>query len=325
MHENNFPKVSVIIPVYNSEIYLDRCIQSILAQTFSDFECLLIDDCSSDNSPAICDKYASIDKRIKTIHNSVNQGSSQTRKTGLEHSRGLYVQFIDSDDWVENDMLGTLLTAAITSNCDVVWSDFYNVNRVYCSQNITTLNKTGIYKAILNPENPISSSVWLKFTKRAILSMVYFPTSMEWEDLVISIQIINFARNILYLDKSFYHHMKNPNSISFSRDRKNKNLIEIFDNLSIAIKYFHEYTKNNLKLLEPELSSCVNRFKFESLFVEELRDSKLLFEFYPESNKKIFNKTWKTHFLKRMILFACINKLPGIFTIINISNNIFHA
>jgi glycosyltransferase involved in cell wall biosynthesis len=323
LRENNQPKISIVIPVFNSEKYLDRCVQSILAQTFLDFECLLIDDCSSDSSPAICDKYAELDKRFTVIHNSVNQGSSLARQTGLDHSRGLYIQFIDSDDWVESDMLKTLFAAALTDNYDIVWADFYNYNQAYRMQDIEPQNKTGIYKAILNSESSVSSALWIKFIKREILSMVYFPPSMEWEDLVISIQIINFSKKILHLNRSFYHHIRTPNSISCSKERKNKNLIEIFDNLSTAINYLYEYTEHNLELLEPELSACVNRFKFESLFVKELQNGEVLFKFYPESNKEIFNKAWKTSFLKRLILFAGINKLPGIIIIINAINNIF--
>jgi glycosyltransferase involved in cell wall biosynthesis len=322
MYQKNNPKVSIIIPVYNSEKYLDRCIQSILGQTFIDFECLLIDDCSSDNSPEICDKYAAMDKRILVIHNNTNQGSSLARKTGLVHSKGLYVQYIDSDDWIESNMLETLFTTAVTDNYDVVWPDFFNHDKTYCIQGITAKSKIGIYKDILNSESSISSAIWLKFTKRDILSNVHFPVSMEWEDLVISIQIINISKNIFHLNKSFYHHTRNRNSISNDKKRKNKNLIEIFDNLSIAINYFHEYTGNNLKILEPELSACINRFKFESLFVKELLDSKVLFKFYPESNKKIFDKSWKIMFLKRLILSAGVKKIPGTIIAINIINNI---
>jgi glycosyltransferase involved in cell wall biosynthesis len=318
MCKNNDPKISIIIPIYNSEKYLDRCLQSVLDQTFFDFECLLIDDCSNDSSAAICDRYAAIDKRISVIHNNINQGSSLTRKVGLVHSKGLYVQFIDSDDWVESNMLETLFTTAIMGDYDVVWHDFYNHKQVYCVQDIITKNKIGIYKAILNSESSVSSAAWLKFTKKEILSMVYFPISMEWEDLVISIQIINMSKSIFHLNKSFYHHTKNSSSISNNKDRKNKNLIEIFDNLSIAINYLYEYTGNNLELLEPELSACLNRFKFESLFVGELQNSKVLFKIYPESNKKIFDKAWKISLFKRMILFAGVNKMPGIITIINI-------
>jgi glycosyltransferase involved in cell wall biosynthesis len=324
MYKDGCPKISVVIPVYNSEKYLDKCIQSILDQTFIDFECLLIDDCSNDSSAVICDGYAAMDKRISVVHNSVNQGSSLARKTGLDHSKGLYVQFIDSDDWVESNMLETLFVAAMAGDYDVVWHDFYNYDQTYRAQDITTENKIMIYKEILNHESSISSALWLKFTKRKILSMVLFPVSMEWEDLVISIQIINISKSIFHLKNSFYHHVKNLDSISSDKRRKNKNLTEIIDNLSIAITYLREYTYNNLKLLEPELSICVNRFKFECLFVN-VKNSKKLFEFYPESNKEIFNKAWKTNFIKKIILFAYINKIPGIITITNTIKSIFHA
>lgn len=98
------PKFSIIIPVYNVETYLTRCIDSILSQTFSDFECILVDDGSTDSSGAICDEYAKKDSRVKAVHQE-NQGSQVARNTGLDVACGQYIEFIDSDDWIEKDAL----------------------------------------------------------------------------------------------------------------------------------------------------------------------------------------------------------------------------
>ena len=103
----NNPAISIIIPVYNAENYLRRCIDSVLSQSFTDFELILVDDGSNDKSPQICDEYASQDTRVRVIHKA-NGGVSAARNDGLDIAKGEYITFIDSDDWVERDYLSTL-------------------------------------------------------------------------------------------------------------------------------------------------------------------------------------------------------------------------
>ena len=103
--------ISVIVPVYNTEQYLPRCIESILSQSFTDFELLLIDDGSTDGSGAICDEYAKKDYRIRVFHQE-NQGSAASRQFGFEKAKGLYITSVDSDDWVESQYLESLVNIA---------------------------------------------------------------------------------------------------------------------------------------------------------------------------------------------------------------------
>ncbi|GMO20122.1 MAG: hypothetical protein Pg6A_06940 [Termitinemataceae bacterium] len=121
----NIPNVSVIIPVYNAEKYLHYCINSILKQTFENFELLLIDDCSKDKSLEICKKYSQTDKRIKVYHKEINEGTAQARKTGISNAAAEYVIFVDNDDWIEPEMLEKLYCKAVTKNYDMVFCDFY--------------------------------------------------------------------------------------------------------------------------------------------------------------------------------------------------------
>lgn len=121
---NKLPKVSIIIPVYKAESYLHRCIDSILAQTFADWELLLIDDGSPDRSGDICDEYAVKDKRIRVYHKK-NGGVSSARQKGLDMARGEYVIHVDPDDWVEPSMLTELFAKAKAENADMVICDFY--------------------------------------------------------------------------------------------------------------------------------------------------------------------------------------------------------
>ena len=120
----NTPKISVIVPVYNVEQYLPRCIDSILDQTFTDFELLLIDDGSKDKSGEICDNYAKKDSRIRVFHKE-NGGVSSARNLGLYNAKGKYIAFIDADDWVENEYLRIMYKHGEEECADIISSDFF--------------------------------------------------------------------------------------------------------------------------------------------------------------------------------------------------------
>jgi glycosyltransferase involved in cell wall biosynthesis len=312
MNNTNNPKISIIIPVYNSELFIRRCLNSVIEQTFTDFEVILINDNSSDNSPAICNGYANKDNRIKVIHNSVNQGSSLSRKIGIDNVSGEYIQFIDSDDWIEKDMLNRLYSAAISNNYDIVWSDFYDNDFNYQEEEADNIEKIDMYKRLLDYRSKLTSSLWTKFIKKDILSEINFFKAMQWEDLVITVQLINKSTKIKHLSEALYHHVNNLNSITQSKERKIKGLTDIIENLTITINYLHEYLGADFIQLEPELSACVNRFKFESIFIKELRNSELFLQLYPESNKNIFCKEWKTKYYKKIFLYAYFKNIPGI-------------
>ena len=118
------PLISIIVPIYNVEKYLSRCINSVLSQTFPDFELLLIDDGSTDKSGYICDGYAQKDSRIKVFHIE-NGGVSAARNYGLDNARGEWITFVDADDWIDKDMYYKLYNEAILSEADIVICDFY--------------------------------------------------------------------------------------------------------------------------------------------------------------------------------------------------------
>ena len=315
---NNYPKISVIVPVYNSELFIQRCLNSILEQTFTEFEVILVNDNSPDDCPGICEKYAHNDSRIKVIHNTVNQGSSLSRRIGLNNASGTYIQFIDSDDWIEKNMLERLYITALSDNCDIVWHDFFNFDGKYREQNIKALEKIAILKKLFDSESRISSAIWNKFVKREVLLQVKFPKAMLWEDLVLTIQLVVKAKKINYLSEAYYHHIYNTNSISQNKERKIKGLQEIIENLIFTINYCHEYLGPDFDKLEPELSACVNSFKYEGMFIKEIRNSNILSELYPDSSKELFNKKWKISLLKKIFFYAYINNIPGFFLLIEV-------
>ena len=139
-------KVSFILPVYKVEKYLSECVESILAQTYSDFEILLVDDGSPDNCPALCDEWARVDNRIKALHKP-NGGLSDARNYGLDHAQGDYVIFVDSDDfWVGKDCLGNLMNVVnVHPECDFIG---FNCSYYYSDSN--TFNKWVVYDECLS-------------------------------------------------------------------------------------------------------------------------------------------------------------------------------
>ena len=120
------PTVSIIVPVYNAENNVARCIESVLKQDYENFELILMDDGSKDSSGSICDEYAARDERIRVIHKE-NSGVSDTRNKAIDMARGEYLQFIDSDDWITPDATGLMIRMAKENKCEMVIADFYRV------------------------------------------------------------------------------------------------------------------------------------------------------------------------------------------------------
>ena len=119
--------ISVIVPVFNVEKYLEKCILSILAQTYKNFELILVDDASPDSCPEICDRYANIDQRIRVLHCKKNGGLSAARNIGIEAARGKWITFVDSDDWVSQEMLQYLYEGVKKNDAQIAVCDFFRV------------------------------------------------------------------------------------------------------------------------------------------------------------------------------------------------------
>ena len=212
-----YPFVSIIVPVYNAELYLIRCLDSLLAQTFEDFEILLIDDGSQDGSALLCDKYAEKDTRIKVYHNQ-NKGVSSTRQFGLEHAIGEYIIHVDPDDWVEPDMLAELYRKAKSEDADIVICDFfcdYKHKQNYIRQMPSELSSEIVLKELFIH---LHGSTWNKLIRRSccIRYKITFPKDFSFcEDLFFNASLLLHDLRIAYLARAFYHYVQyaNPNSI----------------------------------------------------------------------------------------------------------------
>lgn len=227
-------QISIIVPVFKSELYLKRCIDSILCQTFTNYELLLIDDGSPDSCPEICDEYARKDERIKVIHKK-NAGVAAARNSGLDIATGEYVTFVDSDDWIEPDMYQSMMDIARTYECDVVMcdcvKDYDNRSEIYTHDirsgyyNYEQLKKE-YYPHLLMMENveyPATISNCLLLLKRK-LAPRYIEGVRFSEDLLYGAQLIFEAGSFFYMKgKCFYHYVMNPTSVThtFTIDKWN--------------------------------------------------------------------------------------------------------
>lgn len=202
------PKVSVIVPVYKAEAYLDRCVDSLLEQTFRDFEVILIDDGGSDRSGEICDEYARKDDRVRVIH-QLNSGVSMARQKGLDEARGEYVIHADPDDWVEPDMLEQLYAKAKEENADMVICDFcshYAEKKVYVQQKPSALDHTTVLCELFQQ---LHGSCWNKLVRRVCYNkfQIKFPVGVSYcEDLLTNATLLTHNIKVVYLPKAFYHY-----------------------------------------------------------------------------------------------------------------------
>ncbi|MGG0177992.1 glycosyltransferase family 2 protein [Gottfriedia acidiceleris] len=207
------PKISIIVPVYKVEPYLHKCINSLLDQTFADFELILVNDGSPDKSGEICDHYASKDNRIKVFHKE-NGGQASARNMGLDIAKGDYIGFVDSDDYVENDMFESLIENALKFEADVVEcgikivngnkvEQIQNNNQVEIGDNIFAL------KGLLN--NGYRNSVCNKLYKKEIFDDLRFPNKL-YEDGFLAFKIYYLVKKYVFIGASKYYYVQRNES-----------------------------------------------------------------------------------------------------------------
>ena len=221
---NNTPLISVIVPVYNVEQYLRKCIESIINQTYEYLQIILVDDGSTDDSGKICDEYKAIDERIIVIHQK-NKGLVGARNTGLEVANGEYIGFVDSDDYVDREMYDSLLKYAMLENADMVHSGYYvykwGTERECINFNRCIIEKQSMHEnfldEILSLKTNVAPSIWSKLFKRELIKRCYEDVedmSSYGEDLICLISVIIQPCRIALYDKAFYHYREREESIS---------------------------------------------------------------------------------------------------------------
>ena len=208
-------KLSIIVPVYQAGKYLEKCIKSILDQTFTDFELILVDDGSNDGSEKICDDYAKKDARIKVIHQK-NQGVSSARNAGMNCAEGDYIAFVDADDWIETDMFEQCMDAMEQHKVDIIYHGMTKGiwkadKKVSLQKNIPAvegvLSKSKLRKYMLKQKEGVAVNCFSYLFSRKIADAVRFDITMPYsEDNMFVMQVLTNAKSYYFLQNCGYHY-----------------------------------------------------------------------------------------------------------------------
>jgi len=305
--EQNF-LISIIIPVYNVEKYLNRCIESIINQTYKNLEIILVDDGSTDNSGKICDEYALKDNRIKVIHKQ-NGGVSSARNKGLEVATGEYIGFVDSDDYIEKDMYELLLSTIIETKSQVVVCNWFKGTESNWIE-----NKNFPTKEKLTKTEALESFYWCMFSwnklfnRRVIENIRFLESCSCGEDTLFVFNIFIKLEQIYCINLPKYYYRINTNSILHSRIFK-KSFLDYIKILDTEIRFAKE---NNLyeltnKLYNAKLYVATTWLIFIAAQKSKDLDSAKILLQYVRQNLFVFLKTKGKISKKCFVLIACVN------------------
>lgn len=255
--------ISIIIPVYNCEDYLYICLNSVLNQTYSNFEVICVDDYSSDSSLKILEYFSNKDNRIKILKNTENRGLSYSRNKGMKHAKGNYIFFLDSDDWISSNALKELYENSKANDSDMVFyklARFNNTNFIlnqpafdlskYFNKNTNFNEFTFTYKDIKDNVMNTSFGVYLKLYKKSFLDSYddfTFPEGVVYEDIIFHVKTILRASRISFVPKFFYiYKIDNQNSIMHD----NSKIFDIIKIIDLVENFLHE--NNYFEELESE-------------------------------------------------------------------------
>lgn len=288
------PLVTVIVPVYNVERYIKKCIESILIQSYSNFELILVDDGSPDACGKICDEYAKLDKRIKVIHKE-NGGLSDARNTGIKIARGEYIALIDSDDFVSSVFLEILIKAAFQNNADVVCSgqsvSFYDEEEstIYLGENVSEfeigrINPKQALKEMLYKKRPTGAP--FNLYKKSVFDDLNYPVGFLYEDLATTYKIYIKAKKMSYVNGKLYAYRKRKDSIIHQEFSEKKMVV-----IDIAKTLYSDICEYDQSLAKAASQRC-----FDTNFHVFLQ--------VPNTSKKQQKKLWKEILrYRRVVLF----------------------
>ncbi len=245
------PMVSIIVPVYNAEKGIGRCIESIRKQEYADFELILVDDGSKDSSGAICDEYAEKDERIRVIHQE-NAGVSAARNLAISQARGKYLQFVDSDDWLTPDAARLLVRAAEENRCDLVISDFYRVVGERVSHK-GDIEEDGVFgreefaaHMMENPADFYYGVLWNKLYRRELVEQyqLQMDSAISWcEDFMFNLEYIRHAERFFALQVPIYYYVKTKGSLA----SQGMSITKTIKMKSMVFEYYNDFYKDVLQ------------------------------------------------------------------------------
>ncbi len=241
------PKVSIIVPVYGVEKYIQRCAESLFKQSLEDLEFIFVDDCTKDNSLSVLEKvldcYPNRKQQVKIISHTINKGLPLARKSGIEAASGDFILNCDSDDWLDVDMAKKMYEAAINEGSDVVICDFAVGSEIRLSKKVGCINaqKEQIIKDMCSMRIPWSVCNKL-FKKDLFNSGIEYPTGNMGEDMALTMQLILKANQTSYLSESLYYYFINPESITQMVDCESikKKYEQYHSNVCIVLSLFQQ-------------------------------------------------------------------------------------
>ncbi|SHG36498.1 glycosyltransferase family 2 protein [Flagellimonas flava] len=299
-------EISVIVPIHNIEPYLPKCIDSLLVQSFTNFELILVDNGSPDNCPEICDRYASTDDRIKVIH-KVNEGLLSARKAGLEKAQGKYIAYVDGDDWVDIFYLDTLYKMAKANDSDMVVTGHFREfdGKIETIKPLFTGNfdQSDIESSILPNaiyngrfcEHNISTYVWNKLFKRELLItyVLDIPNDIIMgEDAAITYTYLTLSKRITICDIPIYYYRQRPDSIVKSIEDPEME----YRRLSLLLVFLRERLSPYLS--EENLKSQLTYYLYSLILV---RSGGLIAN---NSNNTVFNPFLGTEKKSRIVVYS---------------------
>ena len=310
--------VSIIVPIYNIEGYIRECIDSILAQTYPDFELILVDDGSPDNCGRICDEYAGKDVRIKVIHKE-NGGLTSARNAGLSVAKGDWIMHVDGDDWIEPDMIESLIEAAKVTEADLVFGDYINYGPYAGNHKLPTWStdkKDSMSRYIAYS----MTTIWGSIAKRSLYTehSLKSPDGVSYcEDFHLIVRLGHFANKIVNVHRPFYHYRYRPTSIMSNMSGKTEadeqwvyqDTIRFFKEQGVYEDYRKVMSWRVLKSAQELLLDPTGHKRFMELF----NDGKAFIFSCPFVNKKIKILAWLiTHNLRpAVVMFDRMRSMIG--------------
>lgn len=288
-------EVSMIVPVYQVEKYIGQCIESVLNQTFQDFELILIDDGSKDNSGRICDFYAAKDERIRVIHTE-NRGAAAARNTGLDQASGKYITFLDGDDYLAENMIARLHQVIDDSAYDMVVCDFLNLlpnenDNFIVHLKERTVNGREVLEHLKNEKSyGVWTVVWNKIYTREILKNLRFPNGKYFEDEFFSNQLYLNSNQIRVIsDVLCYHRVLASSTMN---TQKTENYLDLLDALQERLEIYiqYDYSEDEIYkvlifLLDP-FTRCV-KAKFSGTNKQRIENTK---KFIKKTSRKLMSR-----------------------------------
>ena len=310
--------VSIIVPIYNIENYIRECLDSILAQTYPYFELILVDDGSPDNCGRICDDYAKGNNRIKVVH-KVNGGISSARNAGLEVAKGEWIMHVDGDDWIEPDMIESLIEAAQITGSDMVFGDFmkYGPSAGYNKLPTWSSDKK---KSMTNYIAYVMTTIWGSIAKRSLYAdhSLKSPEGISYcEDFHLIVRLCHFAKKVVNVHRPFYHYRYRPTSIMSNMSRKTEadeqwacqDTIRFFKEQGVYEDYRRVMSWRVLKSTQELLLDPAGHKRFMELF----NDGREFIFSCPFVNRKIKMLAWMlTHNLRpAVVVFDRMRSMIG--------------